>query len=60
MKFTETTVYTIPNTEEGQKFASRIKGTFEWHGQTVTHSEDENNIYLSVSHSRDSKDTIWG
>lgn len=60
MKFTETTVYTIPNTEEGKEFASRIKGTFEWHGQSVTRSEDENNIYLGVCHTRKSEDTIWG
>ena len=60
MKFTETTVYTIPNTEEGKSLADRMKATFELGGQPVNRMEDENNIYLGVSQTRKSEDTIWG
>ena len=60
MKFTETTVYTIPNTEEGKRFADSMEGTFKWSGQTVNRMEDENNIYLGVCQTRNSEDTIWG
>lgn len=60
MTFTETTVYTIPNTEEGKSLARRMKATFEWDGPTVNYMEDENNIYLGVCQTRKSEDTIWG
>lgn len=60
MTFTETTVYTIPNTEEGKSLANRMKSTFEWDGPTVNYAEDENFICLCVSQTRKSEDTIWG
>ena len=60
MKFIETTVYSIPNTEEGKSLANRMKSTFEWDGPTVNRTEDENNIYLCVCQTRKSEDTIWG
>lgn len=60
MKFIETTVYTISKTEEGKRFADNMEYCFKWGGQTVNRSEDENNIYLGVCHTRNSEDTIWG
>lgn len=60
MTFTETTVYTIPKTEEGKSFADRMESSFKWGGQTVNRMEDENNIYLGVCQNRKSEDTIWG
>ena len=60
MTFTETTVYTIPNTEEGKSLADRMESSFKWGGQTVNRMEDENNIYLGVCQTRKSEDTIWG
>ena len=60
MTFTETTVYTIPNTEEGKSFADRMESSFKWGGQTVNRMEEGNNIYLGVCQTRKSEDTIWG
>jgi hypothetical protein len=60
MTFIETTVYTIPNTEEGKRFADNMESSFKWGGQTVNRMEDDNNIYLGVCQNRKSEDTIWG